>query len=56
MKNKNFIKAIGVAVSVIGFGVSILTDWVNEKKMDDIIEGKVVEALAHRDDENEEES
>lgn len=34
MKNKNFIKAIGIAVTVIGFGVSILTDWVNEKKMD----------------------
>ena len=32
MKNKNFIKAIGIAVTVIGFGVSILTDWVNEKK------------------------
>ena len=37
MKNKNFIKAIGIAVTVIGFGVSILTDWVNEKKMDEKI-------------------
>ena len=35
MKNKNFIKAIGIAVTAIGFGVSILTDWVNEKKMDE---------------------
>lgn len=56
MKNKNFIKAIGIAVTVIGFGVSILTDWVNEKKIDEKIEEKVNEALAKKDDENEEES
>ena len=55
MKNKNFIKAIGIAVTAIGFGVSILTDWVNEKKMDEKIEEKVNEALAKKDDENEEE-
>ena len=53
MKNKNFIKAIGIAVTVIGCGVSILTDWVNEKKMDEKIEEKVNEALAKKDDENE---
>ncbi len=35
MKNKNFIKTIGIAVTVMGFGVNILTDWVNEKKMDE---------------------
>jgi len=56
MKNKNFIKTIGIAVTVIGFGVNILTDWVNEKKMDERIEEKVNEALAKRDSENEEES
>ena len=56
MKNKNFIKAIGIAVTAIGFGVCILTDWVNEKKMDEKIEEKVNEALAKKDDENEEES
>ncbi|MFQ8969978.1 MAG: hypothetical protein ACLR7L_17740 [Enterocloster sp.] len=48
MKNKNFIKAIGIAVTAIGFGVSILTDWVNEKKMDEKIEEKVNEALAKK--------
>ena len=36
--------------------VNILTDWVNEKKMDERIEEKVNEALAKRDSENEEES
>ena len=51
MTNGKIIKTIGIA-----FGVNILTDWVNEKKMDERIEEKVNEALAKRDSENEEES
>ena len=31
MTNGKIIKTIGIAVTVIGFGVNILTDWVNEK-------------------------
>ena len=54
MKNGKVIKAIEIAATVIGFGVSILTDWVNEKKMDEKIEEKVNEALASRNDKNEE--
>lgn len=46
MTNGKIIKTIGIAVTVIGFGVNILTDWVNEKKMDERIEEKVNEALA----------
>lgn len=45
MKNKNFIKAIGIAVTVIGFGVSILTDWVNEKKMDEKLRKRLMRHL-----------
>ena len=37
MTNGKIIKTIGIAVTVIGFGVNILTDWVNEKKMDERI-------------------
>ena len=34
MSNKSkWIKAIGVAVTVIGVGVNLITDWVNEQKM-----------------------
>ena len=33
MTNGKIIKTIGIAVTVIGFGFNILTDWVNEKKM-----------------------
>ena len=47
MNNKSkWIKAIGVAATVIGVGVNLITDWVNEQKMDEKIEEKVNEALA----------
>lgn len=52
MSNKSkWIKAIGVAATVIGVGVNLITDWVNEQKMDEKIEEKVSEALARRDKE-----
>ena len=67
MTNGKIIKTIGIAVTVIGVGVNILTDWARistttsairwrKKKMDERIEEKVNEALAKRDSENEEES
>lgn len=49
------IKGIGLVATVIGMGTSLITDWVNEKKMDEKIEEKVNEALSRRD-KNEEES
>lgn len=53
MSNKSkWIKAIGVAATVIGVGVNLITDWVNEQK----IEEKVSEALARRDKDEAEES
>ena len=57
MSNKSkWIKAIGVAATVIGVGVNLITDWVNEQKMDEKIEEKVSEALARRDKDEAEES
>ena len=57
MSNKSkWIKAIGVAATVIGVGVNHITDWVNEQKMDEKIEEKVSEALARRDKDEAEES
>lgn len=54
MSNKSkWIKAIGVAATVIGVGVNLITDWVNEQKMDEKIEEKVSEALARRGDKDE---
>ena len=57
MSNKSkWIKAIGAAATVIGGGVNLITDWVNEQKMDEKIEEKVREALARRDKDEAEES
>lgn len=57
MSNKSkWIKAIGVAATVIDVGVNLITDWVNEQKMDEKIEEKVSEALARRDKDEAEES
>lgn len=47
-------KVIGMITTAIGAGLSIVTNVVEDKKMDRTIEEKVKEALA--DNENEEES
>jgi hypothetical protein len=47
------IKVLGIAATVVGMGATLLTDWVNEKKMDEKIEEKVNEALAKKDEEEE---
>lgn len=55
MKDKSkMIKAMGMAAMLMGVGVNLITDWVNEQKMDEKIEEKVNEALARKDDEVEE--
>ena len=41
----NIIKILGVAATVIGMGATLLTDWVNDKKMDEKIAEKVLEAI-----------
>lgn len=57
MNNKSkWIKAIGIMATMIGVGVNLVTDWVNEQKMDEKIEEKVSEALAQRDKDEAEES
>jgi len=45
MVNKNLIKVLGLTATIIGLGVTLVTDWVNEKKMDEKIEEKVKELL-----------
>ena len=56
MFNAKMVKILGLVATAVGMGATLLTDWVNEKKMDERIEEKVNEALAKRDSENEEES
>lgn len=43
------IKIIGFAVTIIGVGVNLVTDWVNEQVMDDKIDEKVKAALAQKE-------
>lgn len=54
--NRKMIKIIGLITTVAGVGVNLLSEWVDEKKMDEKIEEKVNEALAVRDREDGEES
>lgn len=50
MKSK-MIKVLGLTASIIGVAATLLSDWVNEQKMDEKIEEKVNEALAKSEDE-----
>lgn len=45
------IKILGLAATVIGIGATLVTDWVNEKKMEEKIEEKVNSALANKNEE-----
>ena len=47
------IKILGIVATVVGMGATLLSDWVNEKKMDKKILEKVNEAFANREKEIE---
>lgn len=47
------IKVFSLFAALVGFGATIITDWVNDRKMDQIIEEKVNKALAERKEEKE---
>lgn len=47
----NLIKILGIAATIVGMGATLISEWVNEKKMDEKIEEKVNEALAKKDEE-----
>ena len=44
--NSKVIKVIGFVATVVGLGASLVTDWVNDKKLDDKVSTKVSEVLA----------
>lgn len=44
--NNKWIKVLGIAATAIGMSATLVTDWVNDKKMDKKIAEKIVEALA----------
>lgn len=47
--NRKVIKIIGIIATIAGMGINLVSDWVNEKKMDEKIEEKINEALAEKE-------
>lgn len=53
--NSKLIKILGIVATVGGAAATLLTDWVNEKKMDEKIDEAIdVKLAALSDDEDEE--
>lgn len=48
------IKAIGIATTVAGAGLSLVSAWVDDKKMEEKINEGIEKALAERDQTEEE--
>lgn len=46
MDKTKLIKGLGIGASVLGVGLSLLTDWVNEKKTDEKLKKLVDEAIS----------
>lgn len=53
MMNEKWIKVIGMTATVLGVGATLVTDWVDEQKMDKKIQEKVNEALTNKAEEEE---
>ena len=53
MFTSELVKCIGLAATAVGVGATLVTDWVNDKKMDQKIEDKVNEALSKKKEEEE---
>lgn len=45
METKKIIKVLGITATLVGIGATFLTDWVNEKKLDEKVTEKVNEAF-----------
>ncbi len=57
MKKRNTIKLLAILATGLGFAATLLSDWANGKEQEALIEEKVNEALAKREEnEDEEES
>lgn len=49
MKNDKLIKIIGIAATVVGVGVSLVSNWVNDKNLDMKVDEKIAKALADKE-------
>lgn len=53
--NNKWIKIIGTAATVFGLLANVVTDWVKERKMTEMIDEKIDKALSERENEEEKE-
>ena len=54
MNNSKLIKILGIVATIGGVAATLLTDWVNEKKMDENIDEAIDAKLAALDEADEE--
>ena len=54
MINAKMVKILGIVANAVCMGATLLTDWVNEKKMEEKIDERINEKLAALNDEEEE--
>ena len=54
MINAKMVNILGIVATTVGMGATLLTDWVNEKKMEEKIDERINEKLAALNDEEEE--
>lgn len=53
MLKKNSLKILGLIASGIGFGATLLTNWVSDKQLDEKIDERVQMALAESEEDDE---
>ena len=47
MNNAKLVKILGLVATAVGMGATLLTDWVNEKKMEEKIDERIMRSLPH---------
>lgn len=50
MMSGTIVKAIGIGATLVGAGATLVTSWVDERKMEEMIDAKVNEALEKREE------
>lgn len=56
MNSTKLVKILGIVATAVGMGATLLTDWVNEKKMEEKIDERINEKLAELNGEEDKES
>ena len=51
MINNGLVKGIGLAATILGTGATLISEWVNDQKMNEKIEEKVNDVLSKKEEE-----